>query len=86
MGRIAAWASYLASLTSHDKFQVERTEDGGEVPSNNFGMALNDAAGTSEESGPYTDDEAGLDDSGTSANPEATMEELAVKQPDTGAV
>ena len=65
-GRIAARASYLAAFAFHDEFQVERTEDGGEVPADDFGLLLDDPEGSSEETGIYMDDEAELDDTGAS--------------------
>jgi hypothetical protein len=83
-GRIAARASYLASFAFHDEFQVERTEDGGVVPPDDFGLLLDDPEGSSEETGVYVDDEAELDDTGTSVNPEATAEESAAAQPGAG--
>ena len=74
-GRITGRASYLASFTTHDEFQAERMKDGVELPPDNFGLALDDPVGSSTESGPYTDDEAGLDDIGISADPEAVAKE-----------
>jgi hypothetical protein len=82
--RIAVRASYLASFASHDEFQVERTEDGGVVPPDDFGLLLDDPEGSSEETGVYLDDEAELDDTGASANPEATVKDSAVAQPGAG--
>jgi hypothetical protein len=84
--RIAARASYLASFAFHDEFQVERTEDGGVVPPDDFGLLLDDPEGSSEETGVYVDDEAELADTGASVNPEATAEEPAATQPGAGTV
>lgn len=66
----------------HDEIHVERTEDGAVVPPDDFGLVLDDPVGSSKDSGPYTDDDTGLDDTGTSENPEVTAEETAVAQPD----
>jgi hypothetical protein len=56
-----------------------------ELP-DDFGLALDDPTGSSEESGPSADDDAGLEDIGASVNPEATAEETTVAQPDAGVV
>ena len=61
---------------------MEPTEDGRELPPNNFGLALNDLTGSSDETDAYMSDEARLDDTGASENPEVTAEETAVAQPD----
>lgn len=56
------------------------------MPPNDFGLVLNDPLGSSKESVPYANDDAGLDDTGASENPEVTPEEPMVTQPDMGAV
>lgn len=78
-------ASYLASFATHDEFQVEWTEDDAVVPPDNFVQALDDLAGSSEDSGPDVTDGTGLDDRGASANPVVTVEEPEVAQPDMSA-
>lgn len=83
--RIAARDNYHASFASHDEIQVEMINDGGEVPPDNFGFALDDPLGSSEESGPYTDDNTGLDYTSATKNLEATAEEPAAAQPNMGA-
>ena len=70
----------------HDEFQPEHTNDGRVVPQDDFGLWLDDPEGSSEESGPYRDEDAGLEDTGTSVNPEATDGEPAAAQPGAGAV
>ena len=84
--RITAGASYITSFTLHEEFQVERLEDRGVVPQDDFDLLLDDPEGSSEESGPYTDEDAELADTGASTNPEATEEESATRQPDAGAI
>lgn len=51
--RIAGRASYLASFTLHDEFKVERTEGDEELPVEDFGLQLDDPAGSSYETGAY---------------------------------
>lgn len=43
-GRIAARASYIGLFAVHENFQVEWTEDVGEVLPDNFGLTLDDPA------------------------------------------
>lgn len=81
--RITARASYLTSFALHDEFQVEWTADSGVVPPDDFGLALDDPASSSKESGPYAYDDAGMDDTGALVNPEAIAEEPTVAQPIT---
>ena len=71
-GRIAAWASYIAEFAFHDEFQPERVEDGGVVPTEDYGLLLDDPEGSSEETDIYRDADAGEEDTGTSADPGAT--------------
>lgn len=74
-------ASYLASFALHDEFQVERMEDGGKLPPDNFGLTLDDPTSSSEETDAYTDDEAGLDNTDILVGPKAVMKEPVRVQP-----
>lgn len=84
VGQIASRASYLASFALHDEFEVEWREDGGVVPLDSFGLLLDHPEGSFDESGPYVDDEAGLEDTGTTEHPDVTAEEPPIAQPGTG--
>ena len=64
---------------------MERTKDDWVVPPDSFGLLLDHPEGSSEELGPYADDDAGLDDTGTTENPKVTAEEPVVVQPDARA-
>ena len=86
VGRIPARASYMASFALHNEFYVERMDDDRVVPPDDFGLLLDDPLSSSEESSPYTDEDAGLANTGTSMNPEPTEEESAVVHPGTGAI
>ena len=83
-GRIAARASYIAGFAFHDEFQPERAEDGGVVPADDYGILLHDPAGSSEETGIYRDVGADEEDTGTSADPEATEGEPSAARPGAG--
>ena len=68
-GRIASRASYIAEFSFHDEFHPERTEDGGVVDGDDYGLLLHEPEGSSEETGVYRD--AGVEeDTGTSLDPE----------------
>ena len=69
----------------HDEFQPERTGDGRVIPPDDFGLQLDDPEGSFEESGPYEDEDAGLEDIGNSVDPEAIEEEPAAARPGAGA-
>ena len=56
------------------------------VPPDDFVLLLDNPEGSSEESVPYADEDAGLADTGTSMNPGATEEDSAVAQPDARAI
>lgn len=51
---------------------MERTKDGTELQPNNFVLELNDAEGSSNETGAYADDKAALGDTDVSADPVQT--------------
>ena len=59
-GRIASRSSYIAEFAFHDEFHPERTEDGGVVDGDDYGLLLHDPEGSSEETGVYRD--AGAED------------------------
>ena len=69
-GRIASRASYITEFAFHDEFHPERTEDGGVVDGDDYGLLFHDPEGSSEETGVYSDAEA-EEDTGASLDPEA---------------
>lgn len=83
-GRIAAQASYITGFAIHNELQPERTEDGGVMPADDFGLLLDDPEGSSEETGIYDDVDADEEGTGTSANPEHTEGEPAAARPSAG--
>ena len=82
-GRIASRASYIAEFAFHDEFHPERTEDGGVVDGDDYGLLLRDPAGSSEEMGVYGDADA-KEDTGVSPDPEATRGEPSMSRRGAG--
>ena len=82
-GRIASRASYIAEFAFHDEFHPERTEDGGVVDGDDYGLLLHDPEGSSEETGVYRD--AGTEeDTGASLDPEAARGEPSTSRRGAG--
>ena len=82
-GRIASRASYIAEFAFHDEFHPERTEDGGVVDGNDYGLLLHDPEGSSEETGVYRDADA-EEGTGTSPDPEAARGEPSMSRRGAG--
>ena len=76
-GRIASRASYI------DEFHPERTEDGGAVDGDDYGLLLHDPEGSSEEIGVYRNADA-EEGTGTSLYPEAAREEPSMSRRGAG--
>ena len=69
-GRIASRASYIAEFAFHDELHPERTEDGGVVDGDDYGLLLHDPEGSSEETSVYRDADA-EEDTGFMPDPKA---------------
>ena len=82
-GRIGYRASYIAEFAFHDEFHPERTEDGGVMERDDYGLLLHDPEGSSEETGVYRD--AGAEeDTDTSLDPGATRGEPSMSRHGAG--
>ena len=81
--QIAARASYITGFAFHDEFHPERTEDGGVVDGDDYGLLLRDPEGSSEETGVYSDAEA-EEDTGASLDSEAGRGEPSMSRRGAG--